>query len=106
MADEIIEFVLKAGVIIASILILVRTEPALARMTRYTHRSVRFAVWLLAIGALARVVDIVVFGHAPDFITFLMMCGSAALLICERRLRVLTGGKRRYADDSVGVISK
>lgn len=76
-----------AGVLMCG-LILWRAEPTLARMDRYTHLSVRLAMWMATVGAVARLVWIVM-GGVPDGISVLMLSGLAMLLICERRLRII-----------------
>lgn len=76
-----------AGVLMCG-LILWRAEPTLARMDRYTHMSVRLAMWLATVGAVARL-GWIMLGGVPDGISVLMLGGLAMLLMCERRLRIL-----------------
>lgn len=83
--------------VIACIVIVWRSEPALAHMTASTHFVVRFSMWLAVVGAVARIVWVMM-GGVPDAITIMMLIGMAALIVCERRLRVLTGVRRRYDD--------
>ena len=66
-----------------------RAEPALARMTPNTHPAVRFAIWTMMVGAVARVWWIAT-GGVPDYITVLMLVAFALLISCERRLQALT----------------
>lgn len=80
--------ILQAIVILAGIVIIVRVEPALNRMSRCTPFMVRVAFHLLALGAAAQIVCIVV-GDVPSCPTAIVTAGIAALLICERRLRLL-----------------
>lgn len=68
--------------------ILWRAEPTLARMDRHTHLTVRLAMWLATVGAVARL-GWLAMGGVPDGITVLMLAGLAALLVCERRLRII-----------------
>lgn len=96
MADLVMQILalLACGVII------LRSEPALNRMSRSTHGSVRFAMYLALVGAVARV-EWIRQGNVPDAITVIMLIGMAFLIVCERRLRVLTGAKRRFDDSWV-----
>lgn len=71
-----------------SLIILWRTEPALARMTSSTHWMIRYALLLLAGGALG-IILIVPSGAQIDPVTLLLLAGIALLLTCERRLRFL-----------------
>lgn len=77
---------------IAVLLILWRVEPALNRMTRATHWMIRYAMLLVAAGALCMLVMIVT-GTPPSFDTLLLAVGVAMLLLCERRLRFLVNQK-------------
>lgn len=86
----------------ACIVIIWRSEPALANMTAGTHFLVRFSMWLAVVGAVARI-GWVMLGGVPDPITLVMLIGMAALIVCERRLRVLTGTRRRHDEKSRGV---
>lgn len=85
-----IDAVLQALAALACVVVIVRAEPALSRMTQYTDMRVRIAIWLCIVGAAGRL-GWIVLGGVPDPITVIMMIGLAALLICERRIRVLTG---------------
>lgn len=86
--------ILQAIVILASVVIIVRAEPALNRTSRCTPFMVRAAFHLLALGAAAEVVCIVV-GDVPSWPTALDTAGIAALLICERQLLLCPPAKRR-----------
>ena len=74
--------------------ILWRTEPALARMGCRTPWMVRYAMLLIAGGALA-VIACVLTGIAIDFATLLVLAGLALLLLCERRIHLLARAKMR-----------
>lgn len=84
-------FVSLLGLVAASI-ILWRVEPALNRMTRTTHWMIRYAMLLIAAGALALCVAIIA-GTPPGFDTLLLAIGIALLMLCERRLRYLVNHK-------------
>lgn len=71
-----------------ALLILWRTEPAIARMNRGTHWMIRYALLLLAGGAIGIIV-IIPGGAQVDPVTLLMLAGIALLLSCDRRLRAL-----------------
>lgn len=76
------------AVIVAAVMIVVRAEPALNRMSRDTPFVVRVAFHLLALGAVAEIVFIVA-GDVPSWPMAIVTLGVAALLVCERRLRLL-----------------
>lgn len=80
--------ILQAIVLLAAVVIIVRAEPALNRMNRCTPFMVRAAFHLLTLGAAAEIVCVVA-GDVPNWPTAIVAVGIAALLICERRLRVL-----------------
>lgn len=79
-------------------LILARAEPALARMGKGTQTMIRYAMLLLAGGALAIILTILS-GTSIDLPTLLLLAGIALLLFCERRLRYLITrpGDRHHA---------
>lgn len=77
-----------AAALAFAILILWRAEPALARMGAATHWMIRYAMLLLAGGALGIILTIFA-GARVDFPTLLVLAGIAMLLVCERRLRYL-----------------
>ncbi len=86
--------------LVACALILWRVEPALNRMACGTRFSVRVALYLVAVGASGQALRILL-GHVPDWPTVLLLAGVAALLLCERRLRVLVPPPR--ADNRTGL---
>lgn len=86
--------ILQAIVILAGVVIIVRAEPAINRMSRCTPFMVRAAFHLLALGAAAEIECIVV-GDVPSWPTAIVTAGIAALLICEGWLRVLCPSPRR-----------
>lgn len=79
------------GLVAASV-ILWRAEPALNRMTSATHWMIRYAMLLVAAGALALCVAIIA-GTPPGLDTLLLATGIAMLMLCERRLRFLVNHK-------------
>lgn len=74
-------------------LILWRAEPALARMNDETHWMIRYAMLLLAGGAIGIILAIFD-GARVDFINLLVLAGIAMLLFCDRRLRYLVRQRR------------
>lgn len=86
--------ILKIVVLLAAGVIVVRAEPALNRMSRCTPFTVRVAFLLLTLGAVAEIIHILV-GGVPSWSTAIVISGAAALLVCERRLRVLCPPPRR-----------
>lgn len=81
-------------VVIASVVVLVRAEPALNRMNRGTPILVRLAFMLLTLGAVANILFVLA-GRTPSWSTAIMLAGIAALLFCERRLRLLYPPQQR-----------
>lgn len=81
-----------AGTVLAG-MVLWRGEPALAKMQKGTPILMRFSLWLLVVGSFARLVWIFL-GNVPDPVTLLMLGGVSVMLLCERRVSVLTRGRR------------
>ena len=86
--------ILQAILLLAAVIIIVRAEPALNRMSGCTPFMVRAAFHLLTLGAAAEIVCILM-GDIPSWPTAIVTAGVAALLICERRMRVLCPLPRR-----------
>lgn len=97
MIDAIIALLTVAS----SAIMLWRAEPALNRMSPATPFVVRLAMWLLVVAACAQLLTLIT-GRLPDWPAVLLHIGVAALLLCERRLRVLVPRQRppRRAADS------
>lgn len=70
-------------------IILARAEPAINRMGHDTPRLVRLAFVLLAGGAVAGIFAIAA-GAVPEWHALMLAGGITALLVCERRMRILT----------------
>ena len=85
---------LQALVVLAAVVIVVRAEPALNRMSRCTPFMIRASFHLLTLGAAAEIVFILS-GEVPSWPTAITTVGVAALLVCERRLRLLCPSPRR-----------
>ena len=81
-----------AGTVLAGIVIW-KGEPALAKMQKGTPILLRFSLWLLVVGSFARLVWIFL-GNVPDPVTLLTLGGVSAMLLCERRVSVLTRGRQ------------
>lgn len=75
--------------LLACLLIIYRAEPALNRMGEDTPLSLRVAFLLLSVSAAGGILYTLI-GHIPDWLTVLFAVGAAALLFCERRIKVLT----------------
>lgn len=88
MNTPLASLILNLAAIACAALILFRAEPALARMSSGTQTLIRYAMLLLAGGALAIILTILS-GASVDLPTLLLLAGIALLLICERRLRYL-----------------
>jgi hypothetical protein len=52
-------------------------------------------MFLLVVGSAAQLGSIILSGHIPTAPETLLFAGVAALLSCERRMRVLISGPRR-----------
>lgn len=85
---------LPAIVLVASLVIVVRSEPALNRMSHCTPFMIRVSFHFLTVGALADIVFILA-GEVPSWPTAITSVGVAVLLFCERRLRLLCPLPRR-----------
>lgn len=81
-------FALNLLALVSASVILWRAEPALARMSGTTHWMIRYALLLLAGGAIGIILAILS-GAVVDLLTLLILAGIALLLLCERRLRFL-----------------
>lgn len=79
-----------------ALLILWRTEPAIARMSKATHWMIRYALLLLAGGAVCVILTIPA-GAQIDPLTLIILAGIALLLSCDRRLRALV--RHRHPGD-------
>lgn len=80
-----INLILNTLAICLATIILWRTEPALARMGSATRWSIRYAMLLLAGGALGVILTIAN-GAQVDFPTLFVLAGLTLLLLNERRL--------------------
>ena len=89
-----------AGTVLAG-LVIWKVEPALVKMRKGTPILLRFSLWLLVVGSFARLVWIFL-GNVPDPVTLLMLGGVSAMLLCERRVSVLTRGRRTAKGESNG----
>lgn len=89
-----------AGTVLAGMVIW-KGEPALAKMRKETPILLRFSLWLLVVGSFARLIWISL-GNVPDPVTLLMLGGVSVLLLCERRVSVLTRGRRINKGDFNG----
>lgn len=78
----------QAVVLIASVIIIARSEPAINRMSGCTPMLVRLSFLALTIGAAAEIVSIVT-GTPPGWPDTIIISGVAALLLCEKRMRIL-----------------
>ena len=81
---------LQAIFLLACVVILCRAEPATARMSGDTPLLIRLSFNLLAAGALAGIIY-TLGGTVPHWLGVVLTLGIAALLLCDRRVRVLTG---------------
>lgn len=87
---------LQAIVLVAAVVIVWRAEPALNRMSPCTPFMIRASFLLLTVGAASEIVFIFA-GDVPSWPSAIMTIGAAALLFCERRLRILCPPPKRRA---------
>lgn len=83
-----IDLALKLLLLIACCAILVRCEPALNRMSPCTPWPIRYALLLIALGAMLGIFGLLD-GGSTHPATVILACGIAILLTGERRLRHL-----------------
>lgn len=69
-------------------IILWRAEPAINRMSTSTNPMIRYAVLLIAAGALSMILYTLA-GDPPGIGTLILATGVALMLLCERRVRIL-----------------
>lgn len=79
---------LQAAVVISAAVILWRAEKALNLMGPNCRVVTRVAFWLLAVGAVAAIIEVSQ-GYAPSWADALTYGGLAALLMSERRFKSL-----------------
>lgn len=73
----------------ACLVIVLRCEAAINRMTRATPLLVRLAFWLLLVGAVGSATCILLAGDVPPWPAVFGVWGAALMLFCPRRLRYL-----------------
>lgn len=88
-----IEILLKLTGIVIALLILWRAEPALNRMSEDTHWMIRYALLMIAAGAMTLLLYTIA-GQTPDITALFLAAGLALLLICDRRLRFMLSPRR------------
>jgi hypothetical protein len=92
-----IDFILQFSTVAACALIVVRTEPALNRMHRATPLLVRLSFYQLAVAASAEALAVASFCHVPSWREALLAGGVATLMLCERRIRLISHASRRWS---------
>lgn len=80
----------------ACLIVIIRSEGAINRMTRATNMLVRLSFMQIAASAVAGLLAIGI-GYVPGWREILMSWGVAALMICDRRLRRITSAADRRA---------
>lgn len=70
--------------VLACAVILVRAENTINHMTRCTPMPVRIAFWLIGIGAVAAIVNVLL-GSVPPWPSVFGSAGIAVYLVVERR---------------------
>ena len=85
-----IDLLLQVSCGTACLVIFMRVEPAINRMDHKTIFPIRFSIWLLLLSSVVNLVEIL-YGFVPKPETTLLCIAIALLLVCERRIRILTG---------------
>lgn len=87
---------LTAIVLVASIIIALRSEPELNRMSPCAPLPVRMAFHMLTLGAVAQIAAILAWNDTPNWPEAITAAGIAALLISDRlaKLRARVAGKQ------------
>lgn len=89
-----IDILLKLLLLIACSTILLRCEPAINRMSPCTPWPIRYALLLIALGALLGIFGLLD-GGSTNFATVILASGIAILLMGERRLRHLFNHRKQ-----------
>lgn len=90
-----IDLALKLLLLIACSAILVRCEPALNRMSPCTPWPIRYALLLIALGALLGIFGLLDDDGSTNPATVILASGIAILLMGERRLRHLFNHRKQ-----------
>ncbi|MBI2306091.1 MAG: hypothetical protein HYU78_02195 [Rhodocyclales bacterium] len=77
-------------ILLACLVILYRAEPAVSRMSPATPLLIRIAFNLLCCAALGGVFYALA-GAVPAWLTALLALAVAVLILCERRVQILSG---------------
>lgn len=94
-----IDAALQIASALSAFVVLLRAEPALGRMSGATNPAVRISLWLLVVGAAARLGSIVLYGTVPPAYEVITAAGVALLLLCERHIRILVPPGRPRAHE-------
>lgn len=86
-----IEGLLQWAAMLACAVIFTRAEPAINRMYTGTPILLVIAMHFLTVGPVGVIGSILIYDTVPDLASVISLIGVAALLVCERRVRVLTG---------------
>lgn len=92
MSEDVL---LRAVVLLESLLIAALAEPAINRMSACAPLIVRSSFHLLTVGALARIVAIVWYADVPSWPTVLTGSGIALMLVSERLWTPRHGDRRK-----------
>lgn len=90
ISPDLLDLAAQGLSVAACVVIIIRAEGAINRMSRCTPFLVRMAFWLLLVGAAGAVMCILLAGDVPPWPAVFGVWGSALMLFCERRLRYLT----------------
>lgn len=94
MTDALIQ----AITTVSCLIVLARTEPALNRMCGATDMFIRVSFWQMAVVAAIELLSLLFYAYTPGWRECLLSSGLAMLLLCERRIRLLTRIYRRRPD--------
>ncbi|MFV0662778.1 hypothetical protein [Denitromonas sp.] len=86
--------VLQLAMLVCCAVILWRADRAIDAMSTGSRLIVRVAYWALAVGAIAQIGTIVLYGDRPSLPALIVAAGIAGLLAGERRIRSLVAPRQ------------
>lgn len=93
-----IDVMVKIVACLSALAIIARTFPLIVRrMDATTAFLIRAAVHFLAVGALGELWSVLIYGNVPSLPHVILMVGVVSLMLCERRMRAISGPYHRHA---------
>lgn len=84
---------LQVAMLTACAVIFWRADQAVACLCGTMRPIVRLGYWALAMGALGQIGLVLLYGDVPSLPAIVVASGAALLMLAERRLRALRGGR-------------